>query len=86
LVKIAWKKNQVLTVVFTTLIIIGSGGGAYWIYFDAYKGVLDEKENFQKQISMAQVKREKVPSLEKEVIKLRENVKEYVNNLTNTLE
>lgn len=80
MVKIVWKKNQIITVVIAVVILLGSVGLSYWIY-DNYKLTREEEENFKSQISIAKVKRDKVPGLEDEVIKLRENVKEYVKIL-----
>jgi Tfp pilus assembly protein PilO len=69
----------------TAVIIIGCGGLSYWIY-DQYQKTQQEEQNYQSQIATAKVKREKVPGLEREVIKLRENVKEYVKILPDTKE
>lgn len=75
-----WKKNLIITVTVAGLIILGSGGLSYWI-FDAYKQAQTDEESYKNQISLAKVKRDKVPALEKAVIMLRENVKEWVKIL-----
>lgn len=85
MVKIAWKKNQIVTVAVTVLIILGSAGLSYWIY-ENYKKTLEEEEKYQNDIAIAKVKRDKIPGLEKQVIKLRENLKAYVKILPDTKE
>jgi len=80
LVKIVWKKNLIITIAVTGLIVLGSGGLSYWIYGVCDKARQDE-ENFKSQVSTFKVKRDRIPSLEKEVIMLRESVKEYVKIL-----
>jgi Tfp pilus assembly protein PilO len=85
LVKIVWKKSLVYTVVISILIVLGNGGLGYWIY-DRYQEAVEEEEGYQMQIALAKVKRDKIPSLENEVIKLRENVEKYVKILPDTKE
>lgn len=85
MVKVTWNRNRILTVAITVAVILGSGGLSYWIY-DKYKQTKQEESDYLSQIATAEVKRDKVPGLEKEVIKLRENVKEYVKILPDTKE
>ncbi|MBU0755017.1 MAG: type 4a pilus biogenesis protein PilO [Planctomycetes bacterium] len=85
MVKARWNRNWILTVAITVAVILGSGGLSYWIY-DEYQKTKEEENDLQSQIETAKVKRDKVPGLESEVIKLRENVKEYVKILPDTKE
>jgi Tfp pilus assembly protein PilO len=85
LVKITWKKYQIITVAFTAFFILASGGLSFWIY-QSYQKALEDETSYLTQISTAKVKRDKVPELEKQVIMLRENVKEFVKILPDTKE
>ena len=80
LVKKVWKKNVVVAAVVTSVIILGCGGLSYWIY-ESYNKAREEEETCRNQSAAFRVKQERVPSLEREVIMLRENVKEYVKIL-----
>ena len=85
MVKITWKKYQIITVAFTVFFILASGGLAFWIY-QSYTKALEDEASYQTQISTAKVKQDKVPGLEKEVVILRESVREFVKILPDTKE
>jgi Tfp pilus assembly protein PilO len=85
LVKIVWKKSLIYTVAITLVVVLGSIGLCFWFY-NSYEEAVEEEEGFQTQIALARVKRDKVPDLEREVIRLRENVEKYVKILPDTKE
>ena len=83
--KIGRKKYRVVVASVTAVVVLASAGLSFWIY-RTYQKTQQEERDYQQKISEARVKQEKVPVLEKEVIKLRENVKEYVKILPDTNE
>ncbi len=62
-----------------------TGGAGYWMY-DEYCVARDEKAEVEKQVQMADAKISRIPSLETDVICLRENVSELVKILPSTKE
>jgi Tfp pilus assembly protein PilO len=79
------KQNLVIIIAATVLLCSAAGGGIYWAkgLVEVERQAIEEK---RKQIAAAEEKIKKIPDLEKHVIILRENVREYVKILPETEE
>ncbi|MEW6741173.1 MAG: type 4a pilus biogenesis protein PilO [Planctomycetota bacterium] len=78
-------KRLKIVLVVAAVTLVGGGVGAYFLY----RGYTEEKElagELRAQIDQSMVKRARIPGLERDVIKLRENVEEYVKILPNDRE
>lgn len=79
------KKNVLLLIGGYVGTIAGAGAAGYLMY-DKYKEARDQEADLKKQVELAEIKIKRVPSLETDVICLRENVDELVKILPDTKE
>lgn len=74
------KKHALWLIFGFVLTLGGSATGGYFMY-EEYKKIRDEEANIKKQIELAEIKIGRIPTLETDVICLRENLTEAVKIL-----
>lgn len=79
-------KKQGILLALGYLATLGGAGGFGYFTYEKYKESRDEEASVKKQIEMAEIKIQRIPGLETDVICLRENVGELVKILPDSKE